>query len=769
MSKKNRRSQRHLSQIVLAGMLSGLGVYAYAAPPGQFVLQNNQLTISAGSGTTFTTQAKTISAGGVVEKFNDVPSTNGVGIPSFSFTILENDEVPDGTYDFSVGVVIDDQNSARQMEAIVGTLTLVVNGNNITGTIPAQDLEIRGRNGAGSLSVTATVNNAGANGPVNINGGTVTFDAAELITRLRNKFNSITDIILDEFDDPATYDYSIVAKQLSGPAIAFGTATIPSPGTFTAFPTIATASTEFELGSPSTGSLNGGYIVVGEFNVVYVAPDDGSTPGDELEEDAEELDDALDNIVIPATGPISAEVITQVNDAITDAGELADNTATGLAAGTVTVDSALTLLTTVNRSLTLAGTATQAGGTVNTTAAVKTINSVADVMAAVAGKTLTPAQVTAVVDLAINTLAGATNLIGADATTDSVVAIVNASTSILQQASAIAGTVSLEIAEQIRQLGEQAISALLPNLPDSITQGVDLGDTEAVQELLRSVPGALQQALKGAATLTAEGTVTTENGAFTPGDLISLILSGEDSLESSDVSTTTDELSGNFTIGTPTERYVTASPIYRLVPESIPEGVSFLPNGTAVLVGNGIATELAPTAFDSVGFDDFVTDAGLALTYRDNGTVNIDLGSSQRFSGAFAFDNLISATSCGEIGVSAPAGNPTAPGYAFTLTCANGPVQHITPIADNELFYTTIVNAGLNVSTDRNTGVVIIENVGTFKPSFFVTPLTVSDQAYLNTNQNADGVVFRASDVNGDGKMDYEFIASSGVQVFYGL
>lgn len=127
------------------------------------------------------------------------------------------------------------------------------------------------------------------------------------------------------------------------------------------------------------------------------------------------------------------------------------------------------------------------------------------------------------------------------------------------------------------------------------------------------------------------------------------------------------------------------------------------------------------------------------------------------------------ASSCGAVSVTSPTSNPVAADYAFVVKCANGPSQRVTPIADNVKFYATIANAGLNVSTDRNTGIITINTVGKFKPSFFVTPLTAADSTYLTANKNSDGIAFRATNANGDGKMDYEIISADGKQLMYGL
>ncbi|MCB1666635.1 MAG: hypothetical protein KDI28_12695, partial [Pseudomonadales bacterium] len=77
MIKNNKRSHLY-RQIALAGLLGTAGSQAL----GQTVtLQNDQVQISGGSGTTFSAQSPTISSLGEVQTVVDVPTTNGVGIP----------------------------------------------------------------------------------------------------------------------------------------------------------------------------------------------------------------------------------------------------------------------------------------------------------------------------------------------------------------------------------------------------------------------------------------------------------------------------------------------------------------------------------------------------------------------------------------------------------------------------------------------------------------------------------------------------------------
>ena len=87
------------------------------------------------------------------------------------------------------------------------------------------------------------------------------------------------------------------------------------------------------------------------------------------------------------------------------------------------------------------------------------------------------------------------------------------------------------------------------------------------------------------------------------------------------------------------------------------------------------------------------------------------------------------------------------------------------PVTLDPAIYTTVVDAGIEGSTDKNISIVTIPNVGNFKPSFFITLHAVE----YNTSKNSEGIGFRASDKNGDGKIDYEILSIDGVQVLYAL
>lgn len=78
-----------------------------------------------------------------------------------------------------------------------------------------------------------------------------------------------------------------------------------------------------------------------------------------------------------------------------------------------------------------------------------------------------------------------------------------------------------------------------------------------------------------------------------------------------------------------------------------------------------------------------------------------------------------------------------------------------------------MADLGRTVTTDRNTGVISIEGMGMYKPSFFVNPLTLSESEYLAANKDANGVAIRYSDTNGDGAEDMSLLTTAGAQQIF--
>jgi hypothetical protein len=245
-------------------------------------------------------------------------------------------------------------------------------------------------------------------------------------------------------------------------------------------------------------------------------------------------------------------------------------------------------------------------------------------------------------------------------------------------------------------------------------------------------------------------------------------------LSAADIKISSDTVTGITTIELPGESYSGLVTAIRAVPAEVPNVIRIQRDGTAVIIGNGYAIEIAPAALNVTGFVSAVAAAGFtnqSLSETDAG-FRIELGGGERFAGVFAYNNLTGQTlntNCGAVTIVEPTIAPTAPDYGFGVNCANGVQQLIVPHVDNTSFYASLDAANISYQVDRNTGFIMTGTTGTFKPSFFISPLTAADQTYHAANKDALGIAYQAIDVNGDGIMDYKVIAPNGTQVLYGV
>ena len=309
-------------------------------------------------------------------------------------------------------------------------------------------------------------------------------------------------------------------------------------------------------------------------------------------------------------------------------------------------------------------------------------------------------------------------------------------------------------------------SAALGNLAEA--DGISLESAQRIVAALGNITNPGNVALPGGQTATGK-LLSALNRAFGGGTVNAVLAGGLNLQSATSFAVDVDAVTGALRVRADSESYAATSTAVRLVPTSIPEGISYLADGRAVAVADGVAIELAPAAADLLGFAAATERAGFPASFRNDGSVSLNLGNNQRFAGTFAYDNIGGSTgNCGAITFTNPTGAVNAASYAFTVRCANGITQRIVPFIDNTAFYTTVANAGLTVRTDRNTGAITIGNVGRFKPSFFVTPLTTADQTFL-TQVGTNGFAFRSRDLNADGRADYEVITASGVQAMYAM
>ncbi|MDH7944292.1 hypothetical protein QGM61_10715 [Pseudohongiella sp. SYSU M77423] len=523
----------------------------------------------------------------------------------------------------------------------------------------------------------------------------------------------------------------------------------------------------------------------------------------------------IESVVVQPGQPVSQEVVSQVGSALERTNTLAQQVTTALPAGTEGVNLALNALNTMSRTLTASATVSAGGGTVSNTAATSSINSVATVLNALSTRTqsITAEQRATVQSLASSTVSNSSNLIRAGSTNDELVSMVAATSAVINAASAAGGTLTTELVAQAEALVTKAVKTGI----SSIAPGINVEDPVQVGNLLRTNPQALEFAIdasvavksriqtdntavqqelasRGLDTAASERltnvltAVSNPDGVTVAGStasevllsaLVQFLTGGSQALVTEDgrivmalntggIELTVDALTGTLMIKAPGETYSAAVVNTRIVSSSVPEGLSFMRDGRALIVANGVAMELAPIAVDLVGFTSLVEGAGYEMNLRERGAVHVTLGANDTFVGVFAYDNLANTSgSCGASTLTDPAGEPNSAGYAFGVKCSNGVTQKIVPFVHDPVFYRSVTDYGLTLTTDRNTGIITIPNVGVYKPGYFVSKLSSAQQQFLATNKDARGVAFEFRDLNGDGRGDVVFYTAAGAQHLY--
>ncbi|MBU2097301.1 MAG: hypothetical protein KKD00_00950, partial [Gammaproteobacteria bacterium] len=490
------------------------------------------------------------------------------------------------------------------------------------------------------------------------------------------------------------------------------------------------------------------------FNVGFIPPEEPApttpTTPPAVEEELDNLNeevDALESIVLVEGEPVSEEVINQIGSALDRTNSLAQQVTESLPEGAAGVSVALTALDAMSRTLTASATVSSGGGAVSNTAATSSINSVASVLTALATRTadITPEQRATVQTLASNTVANSSNLIRAGASNDDLVSMVAATSAVINAASAAGGELTTELVAQAEALVTKAVKTGMT----SFSPDIDVEDPEQVENLLRTNPAALEFAIEASVAVKSriqpdttavqqeladrgiEGAasesltsvlnaVSNPDGITVGGSsasevllsaLVRFLTGGSATLTTADgrkilaltagnIDLAIDALTGTVMISAPGEKYSAAIVNTRIVSASVPEGLSFMRDGRALIVANGVAMELAPVAADLIGFTNAVEQSGFDMALRDGGVVDIKLSTTERFVGVFALDNIANATgSCGTTTIVAPSGELNAPSYAFGVMCANGIEQKVLPFVHDQAFFRSVSGYGLTMTT----------------------------------------------------------------------
>lgn len=211
----------------------------------------------------------------------------------------------------------------------------------------------------------------------------------------------------------------------------------------------------------------------------------------------------------------------------------------------------------------------------------------------------------------------------------------------------------------------------------------------------------------------------------------------------------------------------------KAVPAGLTAGIVTQPDGRLTLVGSqGVAMDLAPTAEDTIAMAIALDDMGFPMAFRNDGSFELALASNDKFTGTFGFDTLPAGdrAACGDMTFAPTASiEVNQPGYVFTAECENGITQNIAPFVAEAGMYESLANGGFTLLTNRNTGVISVEGVGDFKPSFFSSTPTEAEIAYQAQNSDDLGFAYMPMDVNGDGRIDFKIITGTRVQIMYAV
>lgn len=210
-----------------------------------FYLESNLLTIkNTVNGVPTTIAEATLGSNGVltteganlprIDVDNDALTD---GLPSFAFTIDTDGLEASSSNTFKIGLsIVDDASpTTRRFEAYISELTLAVaaDGTTVTGTIPAQSMNVLAKKG--SATFYQAIENSAVNGPVTISGGTLSFNGEQAVTLLKAAGNDVLDAVIDDFTLSGSFTFRIVMEETSSGSARVG---VKSGGTFAAIPRI---------------------------------------------------------------------------------------------------------------------------------------------------------------------------------------------------------------------------------------------------------------------------------------------------------------------------------------------------------------------------------------------------------------------------------------------------------------------------------------------------------------------------------------------------
>ena len=540
-----------------------------------------------------------------------------------------------------------------------------------------------------------------------------------------------------------------------------------------------------------------------------VLPDNAVTANDQLTDAITRIDLSQ----IPDDGVIDPDMVASINNVLEDAGALADLVSAELDSGDISASESIDSLATLSDAAALAGAAIQAGAEIETATVTGIIDGIADVIDVLDDTALSPALMNAVQATAQSTLAAVADLVADDAEPDDTEAILDSASALVNAVVVLDPDTALteDLKATAQSLAESVLQKALDDIAAGLGQGDDVTftDSASTQALLAENPTLLDRVLEvssisltGTTPLDATATQSAiEEAGVSPAgaealtaDLNQFVIPTGVAIEIDDqandvvdllndvlldagitaaADSTTGSIGFAFDSGA-IDAFVTDVAI---VPDSVPEGVFIKPDGSAVIIEDGVAITLAPSPAEPIEFVAAIESVGegeYTTTIRDNGAIALtNTLTGDVFNATFSFDSIVSAEPVAETRFMFPQGNdPADPAYRFSVTFEDGSTQSLLPMIAAPQFYDSLSAQGFDIQTNRSTGVIITDRAR-FRPDYFSRPATSFEILFLNGNADEFGVAYIPTDANGDGIEDFIVITRiNGVataQVVYRL
>ncbi|MBF0230577.1 MAG: hypothetical protein HQK63_13490 [Desulfamplus sp.] len=223
----------------------------------------------------------------------------------------------------------------------------------------------------------------------------------------------------------------------------------------------------------------------------------------------------------------------------------------------------------------------------------------------------------------------------------------------------------------------------------------------------------------------------------------------------------------------------------RVVSTIIPSGLHVLPEGTVILVSNGIAGIITPAPLDAV--DTLLSADALLkienlfgsdkkeisdLNVSNSGNFNITFKDGTKFSGAFGYGTSKEGDGEFDAGTSSfelQMTDPASEAYSVLVTYSNGTTQTLSPsiAAIEQLVKVLDTLAAGSYTLDKTTGIFTVMGMR-FKPSYLIEPIATSEQTWFKANRDSNSIAWETKDYNGDGAVDLKMWTSGIVGIAEG-